>query len=490
MPGETRGHEVALAVRNGLTLGASLLVTWSVAVIIRLQVPAHLGPVRQGQFAFAESFAGMCFALIGLGIDTHLMREVSVRPKHASEIVGGIFLLRALMGAALLAAMTTVLWMTGRPPETVLTAVVFGVANLVLANNATLATVLQANAFARPVAVANVAAKIAWGAGLLIALRYEAPLPLLALALPAADLLKTAMFVPAARRRLALQYRIDVAAVRRALRASTPFFVNALALGVLINLGMTILGFIQHDEREVGWFAAVQNLGALCSLLIPVIGWVIMPLLARAYARSEAEGFGMLRRALEGLVIAIAPITVLVSAGAETLVHAAFGVAFAPAATGLSILSLVFVMTYLDTMLATALVVVGKGWSVTLISVGSVFVNAALMLVFVPLGRHLVGTGGECAGAAASILATEVFVLIAMVSRFNESPLDARTIRVIIKSVVIGAVVLLFDRALRPIGPARLVVDGLLYCLMALALRTVRVAELRRSLRLLRLPGR
>lgn len=473
-------------MRNGLTLGASLLVTWTVAVIVRLQVPAHLGPVRQGQFAFAESVAGMFFTLIGLGIDTYLMREVAVRPQRASEVVGGIFALRALIAVALFVVMTAVLWTTGQPPEMVLTAVVFGAASLIITNNATLATVLQASTFARPVALANVAAKIVWGVGLLTALSYDAPLPLLAMALPAAELLKAAMLVSATRWQLGLRYTIDVAAVRGALPASAPFFVNAVALGVLVNVGMTILGFVQHDEREAGWFAAVQNLSVICSLLIPVIGWVIMPMLARAYARSAADGSGMLRRVLEGLVIAVAPISVLVSAGADTLMQTVFGAAFAPAATGLAILSLVFVMTYLDTTLASALAILGKGWSVTLITSGSIVINAALMLVFVPIGRQLIGTGGECAGAAASVLATEVFVLIAMVSRFEASPLDARTIRVIGKSVLAGAAVLLLDRALRPIGPTRLVIDALLYGSLIFALRIVGVADLQRAVRVVR----
>jgi hypothetical protein len=84
------------------------------------------------------------------------------------------------------------------------------------------------------------------------------------------------------------------------------------------------------------------------------------------------------------------------------------------------------------------------------------------------------------------VLATEIFVLIAMVSRFNESPLDAHTVRLLLKSVVIGAVVLLVDRALRPIGPARLIVDGLLYAALAFALRVVRLSQIREAFRLLR----
>lgn len=476
-----------MTVRNGVTLGATLLVTWSVALIVRLQVPAHLGPTRAGQFAFAESFAAVFFTLIGLGIDTHLMREVAVRPRHASEIVGGVFALRALLGAALLGGLTATLWLTGRPAEIVLTAAVFGVANLILANNATLVTVLLAASGSGAVATANVVAKILWATGVMIGLRHGAPLALLALALPAADLAKTMILVPATRRVLDLRFRIDVSALRRGLRASAPFLANAVALGMLGNVGLSVLGFIRQDEREVGWFSAVQNLGVLCFLLIPLIGWVIMPALARAYARSEAEGLAVLRRALGALVLAIVPLTVVVAAGSGILVRIAFGDAFAPAATGLTILSLVFVMTYVNTTLATALIVVGRGWSVTFVSASSIVVNAALVVVFVPIGRHLVGTGGECAGAAASVVATDAVVLILMLSRFPASPLDTRTTRLIVTCVILGAWVLLIDRAMAGLGPARLVVDGLLYGALVFALRMVRVSDIRRALSLLRL---
>src|SRR5262245_29540407 len=95
--GDAQAADFALGAKNGVQLGASLLVTWSVAVIVRLQVPAHLGPVQQGYFSAAESFAGVFFILLGLGIDTHIMRVVSVRPQHASEIVGGVFVLRGLL---------------------------------------------------------------------------------------------------------------------------------------------------------------------------------------------------------------------------------------------------------------------------------------------------------------------------------------------------------------------------------------------------------
>src|SRR5580658_8347716 len=103
---------MAVALRNGLKMGGSLLITWSVAVIVKLHVPAHLGPIRQGHFGFAESFATMFFTTLGLGVDVYIAKEVAVRPSHASDVVGGVFALRVLMSVVLLAGMAGVLWAT------------------------------------------------------------------------------------------------------------------------------------------------------------------------------------------------------------------------------------------------------------------------------------------------------------------------------------------------------------------------------------------
>src|SRR5258708_19036720 len=139
-----RKREMALAVGNGLKMGGSLLITWSVALIVKLDVPAHLGPIRQGHFGFAEGFAAMFFAATSLGIDVHIMKECAVRPQHASEVVGGVFALRAAMSVLIILAMAVVLWVTGGPLEAFLTALVFGMCNVMSNASATLGAVLTA----------------------------------------------------------------------------------------------------------------------------------------------------------------------------------------------------------------------------------------------------------------------------------------------------------------------------------------------------------
>jgi O-antigen/teichoic acid export membrane protein len=483
-----RGRDVAVAVRNGLKMGSSLIVTWSVALIVKMQVPAKLGPIRQGHFGFAESFATMFFATLTLGVDTYIAREVAVRPKHASDVVGGVFALRMAMSVVLFVAMGVTLWVTGRSPEIQLTALIFGIIAVLTTTNGTLGVVLNTTSDVGAAAAANVTGKIIWGVGLLVGLHYNVSLPVLALPGIVAELLRISVMTWATRRVADLRYRINVAAVKEALIESIPFYVSSMALGVLGSLGMSVLEYVHQDEREVGWFGAVQNIAYLCVLLMPLFGWVLMPLLARSYARSEAEGLAMFRRCLEALVVAIVPITVLVSAGADVLIHVAFGEKYAPAATGLSILSLVFVMTYMDTMLALVLVILRRSWSVTIISISAVFIQALLMLFFVPIGRRLIGPGGECAGAAAAMIGSEACVLVAMLTRFKPFPLDARNIKVLSKSIAVGAFVMILDRQLRFLGALRLGVDALAYVAVALAVGVVRIREVGAAFRFVR-PG-
>lgn len=485
-PNKIHAHEIAIAVRNSLRLGGSLLITWSVALIVKLQVPAHLGPVRQGHFGFAESFAAIFLSTLGLGVETYVIKEVSVRPKHASDFVGGVFALRVALCIVFCAAMAMTLRATGRSTEIQWTALVFGATQLLININATLAAVLQAATHVGRLAVANIAAKIVWGVGLLLGLHYGMALYVLAAPMFASELLRTAVLVPTAKLAADLRFRIDLKALWTVLVISFPFFVNMMAVGFGNNLGVSALEFIRTDEREVGWFAATMNVGALAMLLHPLIAWVVMPMLSRAHARSADEFLLILRRSIEGLIVIIAPVTTILSTGAAVFLKAAFGEKYLPATTGLSILSLMFVMTYMNIILASALIIQGKSWTVTFTSLASIVVMAAFMLAFVPAGRHILGVGGECAGAAVAVIASEACVVLAMLRSTRYTALDGRNIAVLIKSVGVSICVIFADRLLRPVGPSRLIVDSALYAALALAVGVVRPSDVRRTVVALR----
>src|SRR4029079_19237136 len=120
--------------------------------------------------------------------------------------------------------------------------------------------------------------------------------------------------------------------------------------------------------HEVGWYSAANNFASLSMLLAPLVSWILMPLFARAAHRSQDEFFAMLRRAMEGLVVAATPVTLLMALGADLWVKVAFGRSFEPAAISLRLLAPVFIATYMAMLLSSALIITNKAWRLTLIS--------------------------------------------------------------------------------------------------------------------------
>jgi len=192
------------------------------------------------------------------------------------------------------------------------------------------------------------------------------------------------------------------------------------------------------------------------------------------------------QRCIEGLLILITPAATLISAGADVFIHYAFGDKFAPAELGLSILSLVFILFYVSIILCNAMIIDNRSWPLTLISLAAIPIMAVCMVLFVPLGRRLFGTGGECAGAAIAVIANEIFVVIAILSRFGFAPMNRRNVGVLLKSAAIALCVLLVNRPLRGLGPARLLLELGIYAALALATRLVRPGEMMQAIRVIR----
>src|SRR3954470_20483145 len=165
---KTASGDGAVALRNAIKLGASLLATWTVALAVRFQLPRHLGPIRFGNFNFCDSFSAAFFVFLGLGIETYIQKEVPVRPKHASDFFGGVLVVRAGLSMLVLAAMATVLAVTGRPQELQLTALLFGLTQAVMGFNLSIAAMLQASTQVGPLAAMNVISKLLWGFGVVI----------------------------------------------------------------------------------------------------------------------------------------------------------------------------------------------------------------------------------------------------------------------------------------------------------------------------------
>lgn len=475
---EASGHraDIAVAVRNAIKLGMSLIATWTLALIVRFQLPRHLGPVSFGHFNFADSFAASFFVFAGFGIETYIQKEVSARPRHASDFFGGVVLTRLALSLLLTVAMIAVLAATGRSAELRWVGLVFALTQAVTALNATLSAMLQASTKVGALAIVNVASKLVWGLGLTGCIALN--MPLVALAVPAliSELIRTVVLWRTARKELSLEWHVRFDEVVTVLRKSFPYYVNGVAITLGAKLDVSVLEF-QASGPEVGWYSAASNLAGLAMLLSPLFGWVLMPLLSRARARSEEDFFLILRRALEGFLVVAVPVTLLIALGADLWVRIAFGANFEPAAVSLRLLAPMFIATYLAMILAICLILSNRSWRLTTISLIGVSAQPLLSLLLVPITRRF-GEGYAGAGAASALIGQELLVSALMLVTIGQRAVDRRAAAAIGKSLLIAAAVVALDRWMLRLGYVRLVLDMLAYAALAFATRTLRPTDI------------
>ncbi|MBX3227484.1 MAG: oligosaccharide flippase family protein [Labilithrix sp.] len=479
-------HEGATALRNGVKLATSLVLTWGVALVITFKLPRYLGEIPLGYYKFGLDYATTLAVFLGFGIDTYISREVAVRPKHASDFFGGVVLVRALAVLPLVLFGWAHLSLTHTVPGKQLSAALFGVTVMFVVLNQTFQQTLQAASQVGGLAVANVVAKILWGGGTLGAILAGAPFWTLPLPMLASEMLKAAFLGYATRKAVDLRFRVDVAATRKVLRVAFPFFIANAAVSLGATLDTVVLnGLVPEDSKELGWYSAASMIARLSALMSPVLSGVLVPMMSRAKHRSEEELFAILRRGLEGVMVIAIPLTLMLALGADFIIVLPKA-SFLPGARSLAWLAPTFVLAYANVLLWIALMILDRSWTITVIS----FIGLALLPIFIfaihPFAKSLGGDGAIGMGVAMALSARELVVAIIFFVCIGKRAVDDRSVRSITKSLGICCAVIALHVSLARFGHARLLADMALYAILMLITGVLRPRDVKDILRLIK----
>lgn len=471
-------RDAQTALWNGLKVGASLLVTWGVAVAVRFVLPRHLGPEAYGAYSFAEAMALTFFVFATLGIDTYVQKEIPVRPRHASEFFASIAAARIALSAVLLACLVAFLGATGRSVEVQLVAAAFGVGQLFFVQNSTFIAMLNARGTVDGMSIANVATKITWALCILGAVYFRLGLWALAAAFVVSEALRTGILFKLCRQHLSLELRWEPRLLLPTLKRCAPFFVTTLAITLYSRIDIALVGYLSND-REVGWYSAAAMVSNLGLLMMPLISSVLLPLFTRARARSDDELRGVLHRALPAVITLSMPVSLALFLGAELWIHIIGGAEFSPAAGALRAIAPAFVLNYLAMLCASCLNLLGRAWTVTRISIAGLVINAVLNVVLIPAGIHFFGPGGGGVGAASAGVLTELFACGFMIALLRGWAISPAVVRTMVMLALSSAGVIAIDYALKGLGSGRLLIDAAAFVVLALVTGAVRPVELR-----------
>ncbi len=484
---ESREHtrrEGATALRNGAKLALSLLLTWGVALVITFKLPKYLGPLAWGYYKYGFEYAASLAVFLHFGVDTYISREIPVRPKHASDFFAGVVLARALMVAPLF--LYGWLHLSHKLHDERIAAALFGVTQLFVVMNLTLAQILQAASTVGRLAISNVIAKVLWGGGTLAAVLLDAPFWVLPLPMLASEALKATFLYAATREAVDLQLRIDFAETKRVLKVSFPFFVAIAAVYLGGSIDVVLLRELVPDgSQEVGWYSAAREIARLSALMMPVLTGVVVPMMSRAMHHDENEFFRILRRGMEGVSVVSIPLTLMLALGAEFAIEIVLKDKFLPAAYSLEWLAPTFVLAYANSLLWLALMIMKRSWTITIVSIVGMALLPLFILAAVPLTREL-GPGRTGMGVAMALSARELVIVLVFLAVVGKRALDRQATLAIVKSLAICGVVVIAHMALAPLGPWRLLVDGVAYGVLALLTRVIRISDIKDVLRMIK----
>ncbi len=454
--------DVLQSVRNASTLGLSLLGTWAVALVVRIFLPRHLGPSAFGDFQFADSFTTTAFVLTGLGIETYVRKEVSTRSDHATDFFGGTALVRFAISALVMAAVMFGLAQSGKPVAIRQLVFLLGIAQVLVTLNLTYGALLHAVGRVGGLSILNILTKLLWGGGIVIAFTLGGGVMSVAGAMLASEAVRTAGLAVLTRRHMGLRFRVNLVPTRGVIASALPYYVATLATTIYSRIDVSIMAY-QTTSEEVGWYGAASTLAGMAMLVSPLIGWVLLPLSSRAAARSHEEFRAVSRRSMELVLSVSLPLSLFMCLAAEVIVRTLFGAPYAPAVMSMRIQAPVFVLTYVAIVSGSLLVRLERGWAVTWISVAGMIASPLLNLVLIPMGLRQFGRGGAGVGAATSLVISELATTVAMTWLLGGLAFDRRGVTTVAKTVAVCLAVVALDRLLMPLGPARLVLDGVAY---------------------------
>lgn len=480
-PQATASSDVLVAVRNTFKLGLSLIATWGIGLGIRLLLPRFLGETAFGQLRPAEEFTAMLFFAVQLGVDTYIRKELPVRPDHAKEFFGTIFVLRALVSILLFAIVAVMLELTHRPPEVRALYWLFAVGNLFHQTKEMLGAMLHARQTVDGLSLSNVVGKFLWGGGVVAALVWDRWLPGIALSFAVSKGVECIWLWLLVQKHFELtMFTATWAAAKVVVVSALPFYLNTVSHTVYNKLDTWLVSILITDA-EAGWYGAASQLAGIAMLVAPIIGWVAMPLLSRALSRGREEYERLRCRILELVLIIAIPTSLAIGLGADVWLRIISGPRFDEAALALRILSPIFVLIYVSIISAISLILEGRAWTVTIISMVGMVVNPLLNLVLIRPALGFFGPGGAGAGAAGVQFVTECTVAVVMFAIIGKKAFDARTGRMLVRTLAAVALVVGLDRLIATTtqlhGFLRLVLDGAAYAALVVGLRAVDVKE-------------
>ncbi len=469
------------AAKNGAMLGSSLAFTASVGVLVSLFiVPNAVHERGSGILGFGEALASVSLVIAGLGMDSYLRKEVSVRKDHANRLFASILVIRLIMSAVLTIAAVGVLVLRHADVKgnsevtdrafgtTLLVVVLFCMAQFFQQTSESYAAMLQAVGQVRQQSTLTIGTKVMWAGLIVVGLLFHVGIWIVPFALLATEIVKTFVLGKSAQGVFQIDWTLRLRETWPMIKAGSPFLVTAISVKVITWMDVAMVRLITNDDKETGYYNIALRISALALLLAPLIQWVVIPLASRAADRSRADFAQLVHRSFQWVLCAGVPLSLLLGLNADVIIRTALK-EFLPAIPALRILSAVIALAYVSMLGATLLIADGRSWRVVRITFVTIAVDIAMNLYTIRHGWMWWGqgtgalrAGGAGVGAAISLVTAEAVgagFMLWELRKVVRQVSDRESRKGVGSMLAACVVVVVIDRLVVPLGIVRPLID-------------------------------
>ncbi|MCM2266740.1 MAG: flippase [Elusimicrobiales bacterium] len=386
--------------KNFLSLTFSNAVSRASGLITVIYLARVLGPAEFGKMNFAMALTGYFATLAHLGLGTIGIRELAQAPGDRDLCVSRILSLKVLLGTGAFALLCLVTLLLKEPSDVKWLVVFYGL-TMFTTNVLSFDWVFQGIEKMEYLGFAGAAQGVAYLAAIALSIKGSGDLLLIPWLLLGAQACAVA-FMWLAYRRLfpGSGLRFVRPENLEKLRQALPIALWGILTVIILNSGITILGFLR-PPGEVGYFSAAYKVTwIIVETLIAYIA-AVFPSMAKHHALSPEKFSAVLDRTLKlatlfclpamaGLYMLSVPVTALV-----------YGSKFGEAASILAFLAVLPYLIFITNLYSHALIAAHRQNKVLKLSA----IQAALVVL---LNLALIPAYGAKGLAAAAIIATAV----------------------------------------------------------------------------------
>jgi O-antigen/teichoic acid export membrane protein len=462
--------------KNATALMTSQLATWLLTFALTIFLPRYLGVHAVGRLNLATSLWAIGGIGISFGLDTFLFKEVARQPTRASELVGRIFVLRALLFSVVFAAMAVYAHLAHYPSETIRVIYVIGVSTLLTQLISVVQAVLQGLERMHLMSLGNIVGK---------AIVTCVSIPLAFLGQPVSVIATT--YVLAAGVGLWLQLRhvnrlhpirlvFELRGSVDLLRSGFPYLLSGAFLVLYVQIDVVIISWFV-DERNVGWYGTASQLFGTLLFVPTVYVSALTPSLYRSGTTSPDELARLMRRGFDFLVLLGIPIGFGAAAVADPFIALLYGPQFVGSAPVLALFGIALIFMYQNMLIAQFLVSTDRQYAMTALVATATLCTIPIDLVLIPWCSTHFQNGAI--GGALSLIVTEFGIMFAGIRMLPRGTLGRANVLTASKALASGLLMVGAIWWSRPYFLGIPIVIGMVvYPASLLALRTLSAEDL------------